>query len=286
MSFKVQVVFYSMYGHVYRLAEAIAEGAKRAAGAEVGLYQVPELVPDAILEKSSAKAARQTFAHIPIARVDQLPEADAILFGTPTRFGNMCPDAQLSRSDRWAVGQGVADRQGGQCLCQHGNAARWPRNNDHQLSLDALPPRYDRGRCSVLVPRSREHERNHGWDTVRRHHDCRRGWFPTTERERTCHRPFSRQACRRDHRSIGCAANLYGARSRIEIRPTSGLPASGLVFLWQGSGFGRLRTEVQRYEKAIRDAKQAIERARLQLPGQEARRIHVRQCSPDEGRLR
>src|SRR5204862_907097 len=60
------------------------------AGAEVGLFQVSELVPDAVLEKSGAKAARQAFAHVPVATVNQLPEADAILFGTPTRFGNMC----------------------------------------------------------------------------------------------------------------------------------------------------------------------------------------------------
>ena len=87
---KVQVIFYSMYGHIYRLAEAVAEGARQVAGAEVGLFQVPELVPDAALEKSGAKAARQAFAHVPVAKVDQLPDADAILFGTPTRFGNMC----------------------------------------------------------------------------------------------------------------------------------------------------------------------------------------------------
>ncbi len=87
---KIQVIFYSMYSHVYRMAEAIAEGARQGAGSEVGLFQVPELVPEAVLEKSGAKAARQAFAHVPTARVDQLPEADAILFGTPTRFGNMC----------------------------------------------------------------------------------------------------------------------------------------------------------------------------------------------------
>ncbi len=87
---KIQIVFYSMYGHIYRLAEAVAEGARQVAGAEVELRQVPELVPDTALEKSGAKAARQKFAHLPIARVDQLPEADAIVFGTPTRFGNMC----------------------------------------------------------------------------------------------------------------------------------------------------------------------------------------------------
>ncbi len=87
---KVQVVFYSMYGHVYQLAEAVATGAREAPETEVSLYQVPELVPEEALEKSGAKAARETFAHIPTAQPDQLADAHAILFGTPTRFGNMC----------------------------------------------------------------------------------------------------------------------------------------------------------------------------------------------------
>ena len=86
---KIQVVFYSMYGHIYRLAEAVAEGARQVPGAEVSVYQVAELVPDAVLEKSGAKAARQSFAHIPVANAPQLADADAIIFGTPTRFGNM-----------------------------------------------------------------------------------------------------------------------------------------------------------------------------------------------------
>jgi NAD(P)H dehydrogenase (quinone) len=89
MSIKVQVIFYSMYGHVYRMAEAVVEGAKQVTGAEVSLYQVQELMPDDVLEKYGAKAAKASFAKIPIAKVDQLPEADAIIFGTPTRFGNM-----------------------------------------------------------------------------------------------------------------------------------------------------------------------------------------------------
>lgn len=87
---KIQVVFYSMYGHIYRLAEAVAAGAREVTGAEVALYQVPELVPDDVLEKSGAKAARAAFAQVPVARPDQLADADAIIFGTPTRFGNMC----------------------------------------------------------------------------------------------------------------------------------------------------------------------------------------------------
>jgi len=87
---KVHIVFYSMYGHVYRLAEAVAEGARQVPNTEVALYQVPELVPEKELEKSGAKAARQAFAHIPVAQPAKLAEADAIIFGTPTRFGNMC----------------------------------------------------------------------------------------------------------------------------------------------------------------------------------------------------
>lgn len=89
MAMKVQVIFYSMYGHVWQLAEAVATGARSVAGAEVELLQVPELVPDAALEKSGAKAKRAAFAHIPLATPERMVEADALLFGTPTRFGMM-----------------------------------------------------------------------------------------------------------------------------------------------------------------------------------------------------
>jgi len=89
MSINVQVIFYSMYGHVYRMAEAVAEGARQVPGAEVSVYQVAELVPDDVLEKYGAKAARASFAKIPVAKVEHLVDAHAIIFGTPTRFGNM-----------------------------------------------------------------------------------------------------------------------------------------------------------------------------------------------------
>jgi NAD(P)H dehydrogenase (quinone) len=88
MSAKVQVIFYSMYGHIHQMAEAVTAGA-REAGAEVSLWQVSELVPNDILEKSGAAVARAAFAHVPVAKPTQLTEADAIIFGTPTRFGNM-----------------------------------------------------------------------------------------------------------------------------------------------------------------------------------------------------
>lgn len=104
---KVSVVFYSMHGHIYRMAEAIAEGARSVEGAEVSLFQVPELVPDEALEASGAKAARSAFAHVPVMEVEQLAEADAILFGTPTRFGNMAAQMRqfLDRTARlWING--------------------------------------------------------------------------------------------------------------------------------------------------------------------------------------
>jgi NAD(P)H dehydrogenase (quinone) len=86
---KIQVVFYSTYGHIWKMAEAVAEGARQVSGALVAVLQVPELMPDAALEKSGAKKAREAFAHIPTAQPSQLADADAVIFGTPTRFGNM-----------------------------------------------------------------------------------------------------------------------------------------------------------------------------------------------------
>ena len=87
---KVQVIFYSMYGHIWRMAEAVAEGAREVKGAEVSVWQVPELMPEEILEKSGAKKAREQFARIPVAEPEIMAEADAVIFGTPTRYGNMC----------------------------------------------------------------------------------------------------------------------------------------------------------------------------------------------------
>ncbi len=86
---KVRVVFYSMYGHVYQLAEAVAEGVRQIPDAKAELFQVPELVPQDILIQSGAQTARERFAHIPIAEPSTLSGADALIFGTPTRFGNM-----------------------------------------------------------------------------------------------------------------------------------------------------------------------------------------------------
>ncbi|HEX9912283.1 MAG TPA: NAD(P)H:quinone oxidoreductase [candidate division Zixibacteria bacterium] len=88
---KILVAYYSMTGHVFRLAQAVARGAKEVEGAEVNLKTVEELLPQEIIGKSSSiKKAKEEQKAIPIATNDDLIWADAVIFGSPTRFGNMC----------------------------------------------------------------------------------------------------------------------------------------------------------------------------------------------------
>jgi NAD(P)H dehydrogenase (quinone) len=85
---KIVVLFHSLYGHMFQMAEAAAEGARQEAGAEVRLLRVPELLPDAVLEKMGALAARKQFESVPVATPKDLEGVDAVIFGTGTRFGN------------------------------------------------------------------------------------------------------------------------------------------------------------------------------------------------------
>jgi NAD(P)H dehydrogenase (quinone) len=82
---RVLVLYYSMYGHVEAMANAVAEGAREVPGAQVDVKRVPELVSDEVLRKSGGKADQAA----PVAAVADLANYDAIIFGTPTRFGNM-----------------------------------------------------------------------------------------------------------------------------------------------------------------------------------------------------
>jgi NAD(P)H dehydrogenase (quinone) len=82
---KILVLYYSSYGHIETMAGAIAEGVRSVPGAEVDIRRVPELMP-----REAAQAAHMKVDQAaPIATVDELPAYDAIIFGTPTRFGNM-----------------------------------------------------------------------------------------------------------------------------------------------------------------------------------------------------
>ncbi len=81
---KVLVLYYSSYGHIEKMAEAVAAGA-REGGAQVDIKRVPELVPEEVAKKSGFKLDQAA----PIATVDDLPNYDAIILGVPTRYGNM-----------------------------------------------------------------------------------------------------------------------------------------------------------------------------------------------------
>lgn len=82
---KLLVLYYSMYGHIERMADAVAEGARSVPGVEVTIKRVPETMPEEIARKAGAKLDQAA----PVAIPQELADYDAIVFGTPTRFGNM-----------------------------------------------------------------------------------------------------------------------------------------------------------------------------------------------------
>jgi NAD(P)H dehydrogenase (quinone) len=82
---KILVLYYSTWGHVEAMAEAVAEGAREVAGAEVVIKRVPEVMTEEVLKKMGAKTDQKA----PVAHPDELADYDAVIFGTPTRFGNM-----------------------------------------------------------------------------------------------------------------------------------------------------------------------------------------------------
>ena len=82
---KILVLYYSTYGHIETMADAIAEGARKVAGTTVTIKRVPETVPLDIAKQNHFKVDQKA----PVATVDELGDYDAIIFGTPTRFGNM-----------------------------------------------------------------------------------------------------------------------------------------------------------------------------------------------------
>ncbi|RJQ45925.1 MAG: NAD(P)H:quinone oxidoreductase [Gaiellales bacterium] len=90
---KVAVVFYSMYGHTYQMAKAVAEGAGEVEGTAVELRRVPETLSDEVLENMGALESQKVMTDIPVCTIDlldELAESDAIVFGAPTRFGTVC----------------------------------------------------------------------------------------------------------------------------------------------------------------------------------------------------
>src|ERR1700751_4258017 len=189
MAAKIHVVFYSMYGHVYQMAQAVADGAREAA--EVSLWQVPELVSDEILEKSGAATARAAFAHVPVAKPAQLAETDAIVFGTPTRFGNMA--AQMRNfldqtGGLWAEGAlvGKVGSVFASTASQHGGQETTLTSFHitllhHGMIISGTP--YSEPRLTNMTEIT-------GGTPLWRHDPGRDRRLTPAERKRACHRPL------------------------------------------------------------------------------------------------
>jgi len=107
---KVLVLYYSMYGHIEIMANAVAEGARNIENTEVAVKRVPELMPEEVARRVGAKLDQPA----PIATVDELPNYDAIIFGTPTRFGNMCAQMRnfLDQTGRLWLSGGLIGKVG------------------------------------------------------------------------------------------------------------------------------------------------------------------------------
>ena len=103
----VLIPFYSMYGHIYRMAQAVAEGVSQIEGAQAVLRRVPETLPPEVLEKMGAVESQKTLSQVEVCTIEELAEADGIIYGTPTRFGNMCGQMRQfldATGKLWATG--------------------------------------------------------------------------------------------------------------------------------------------------------------------------------------
>jgi NAD(P)H dehydrogenase (quinone) len=122
---KVLIVYYSLYGHVAAMAQAVAEGVDQVPGMVGVLRRVPETLPAEVIDKMGATEAQKALSHVPTCTLDDLEEADAIIFGTPTRFGNMCGQMRQfldSTGQLWMRG-GLVGKPGGvfcSTATQHG----------------------------------------------------------------------------------------------------------------------------------------------------------------------
>ncbi len=143
---KVLVLYYSMYGHIETMANAIAEGAKGVEGIEVTLKRVPETMPEDVARNAGAKLDQDA----PVAKPDELADYDAIIFGTPTRFGNMCGQMRNfldQTGGLWAQGK-LAGKVGSvftSTATQHGG------NHHHLVPHHPASPRLDHCRCPLRL---------------------------------------------------------------------------------------------------------------------------------------
>lgn len=146
---KLNIIFHSIHGHCWQLAQSIARGAREIEGVEVGLYRVPETLSEELLEAADPARDREAFAHVPVAGLAALEEADAIVLGAPVYFG--APSAQMfsylhAAGECWAQGRLVGKI--GSCF-----ASAAEQNGGVETSLAHLHTFfYHQGMIAVSVP--------------------------------------------------------------------------------------------------------------------------------------
>jgi hypothetical protein len=224
---KILVLYYSAYGHIEKMAEAVAEGARAVPGTEVIIKRVPELVSEEIAKKSGMKLDQPA----PLATVDELPNYDAIIFGRgrPENDGivvrqHVRANAQLPRPNRLALDEGRTGRKGRKRFRQHWHPTWRPGDHHHLVPQHAASPRNDHRRIALFLRRIDQDGRDYRRLALRRQYvgRCRR--FASSERQRTRWRSLSGQSCCADHSEAG-------AQSLIRLRRGIGLksPATGTV---------------------------------------------------------
>jgi NAD(P)H dehydrogenase (quinone) len=105
---KVSVIFYSSYGHMYKMAQAAADGAKEVDGADVTIYRVPEILSEEVLEQMGSLEFQKQIQDVPVVDHDVLRGSDAMILGIPTRFGNMIGQWRMfldSTGPLWSKGE-------------------------------------------------------------------------------------------------------------------------------------------------------------------------------------
>ena len=250
---KVLVLYYSAYGHIETMANAVAEGA-REAGATVDIKRVPELVPEEVAKASYYKLDQAA----PIAKIEDLANYDAIIVGTGTRFGRMA--SQMANfldqaGGLWAKGA-LHGKVGGaftSTATQHGGQ----ETTLFSIITNLLHFGMTIVGLELRLCRPDEARRGHRRLALRRHHDHRRRRQPPAERERTRRRALSRTCDRGDREetawlmrsgaafSSGIAAPSIDGRGTIGIWPWSKFSSCAQLVRqircrrWRGAGGAR-----------------------------------------------
>ena len=227
---KVLIVYYSMYGHIRRMAEAVKEGAGSVSGADVRICRVPETLPDEVLIKMGALETQKAQAHVPVCTVEDLVSADAIIFGTPTRFGNMCGQMRQfldATGGLWA--KGCSCRQSGERFHLKRNPARRAGIDYSFLSYHPPAPGHDNRRPSLYLCGADAHRRDHGGVALRGFHDRRGRRKTDAERKRARCSALSGQArCRNCSQTVPVRAKARTRLERISLEyPSSSLKKRG-----------------------------------------------------------